>query len=66
MARVAIIGAGGVGGVVAHKCALAPDVFDDVLLLSRTHEKCVRIAADVARMHGGTIRTGQVDAGAAR
>ncbi|MGD9659951.1 MAG: saccharopine dehydrogenase family protein [Porticoccaceae bacterium] len=62
MSKVMIIGAGGVGGVVAHKCAQLPQVFSDILLASRTESKCKAIAADVERMQGRTIRTAQVDA----
>ena len=62
MAKVLIIGAGGVGGVVAHKCAMARDVFDDVLLVSRTKSRCDAIAAQIAELHGRTIRTGGLDA----
>ena len=62
MAKVLIIGAGGVGGVVAHKCAMARDVFDDVLLVSRTVARCEKIAAEVAAVQGRTIRTGGLDA----
>jgi len=62
MAKVLIIGAGGVGGVVAHKCAQAKDVFDDVLLVSRTVSRCEKIAAEVAELQGRTIRTGGLDA----
>ncbi|MBW2402527.1 MAG: saccharopine dehydrogenase NADP-binding domain-containing protein, partial [Deltaproteobacteria bacterium] len=36
MSRVLIIGAGGVGGVVAHKCANDRDTFSEVVLASRT------------------------------
>jgi saccharopine dehydrogenase-like NADP-dependent oxidoreductase len=32
MAKVMIIGAGGVGRVVAHKCAQVKEVFHDVVL----------------------------------
>ena len=32
MAKVLIIGAGGVGGVVTHKCAQLPDVFEEIVL----------------------------------
>lgn len=32
MAKVLIIGAGGVGTVVAHKCAQNPDVFTEIVL----------------------------------
>jgi saccharopine dehydrogenase (NAD+, L-lysine-forming) len=53
-----IIGAGGVGGVVAHKCAQAPEVFSEIVLASRTEEKCRKIAAQLPR----PVRTAQVDA----
>ncbi|MFA5629894.1 MAG: saccharopine dehydrogenase family protein [Porticoccaceae bacterium] len=62
MAKVIIIGAGGVGGVVAHKCAQLPEVFSDILLASRTEEKCKAIAAQIQEVQGRAIRTAQVDA----
>jgi saccharopine dehydrogenase (NAD+, L-lysine forming) len=62
MSKVVIIGAGGVGGVVAHKCAQASDVFDDILLASRTVSRCDKIAAEVAELQGKTIRTEALDA----
>lgn len=62
MAKVIIIGAGGVGGVVAHKCAQQADVFSDILLASRTEEKCKAIAEQVREKQGRSIRTAQVDA----
>jgi saccharopine dehydrogenase (NAD+, L-lysine-forming) len=62
MAKVLIIGAGGVGGVVAHKCAQAKDVFTDILLASRTKSRCDKIAAEVAELQGRKIGTAQVDA----
>jgi len=58
MSRVLIIGAGGVGQVVAHKCAQVPEVFSEIWLASRTEEKCRRIAAQISR----PIHTAQVDA----
>ncbi|CAN5493829.1 saccharopine dehydrogenase family protein [soil metagenome] len=62
MANVLIIGAGGVGSVVAHKCALNSDVFTNITLASRTKSKCDRIAAEIREMHDVTIQTAQVDA----
>jgi saccharopine dehydrogenase (NAD+, L-lysine-forming) len=62
MAKVLIIGAGGVGGVVAHKCAMEREVFDDVLLVSRTLSRCEKLQREIAEMHGRQIRIGQVDA----
>ncbi|MEZ5530717.1 MAG: saccharopine dehydrogenase family protein [Porticoccaceae bacterium] len=58
MAKVLIIGAGGVGGVVTHKCAQLPEVFGEIVLASRTEEKCRHIAAQLNR----PIETAQVDA----
>ena len=46
MTRVMIVGAGGVGNVVAHKCAAQAE-FTDILLASRTIAKCDRIAAQI-------------------
>ncbi|GAB3992637.1 saccharopine dehydrogenase family protein [Spirosoma daeguense] len=62
MANVLIIGAGGVGSVVAHKCAMNSDVFTTIMLASRTKAKCDRIATEIQEMHGVTIQTAQVDA----
>jgi len=62
MAKVIIIGAGGVGNVVAHKCAQLPDVFTEIVLASRTLSKCEAIAADIQAKQGCTIRTAAIDA----
>jgi saccharopine dehydrogenase (NAD+, L-lysine forming) len=58
MAKVLIIGAGGVGQVVTHKCAQVPSVFSEICLASRTLEKCQRIAAQLPK----PIRTARLDA----
>ncbi len=58
MSKVLIIGAGGVGGVVTHKCAQHPEVFSEILLASRNEAKCKAIAAQLDR----PIQTAQVDA----
>jgi saccharopine dehydrogenase (NAD+, L-lysine-forming) len=62
MSKVLIIGAGGVGGVVAHKAAMERAVFSDVMLASRRLESCTKIAAEIEQLHGRTIQTAQVDA----
>jgi saccharopine dehydrogenase (NAD+, L-lysine forming) len=59
MGKVLIIGAGGVGTVVAHKVAQHPEVFTDIMLASRTKSKCDAIAKAVG---GDKIKTAQVDA----
>src|SRR3954447_5149887 len=62
MSKVLIIGAGGVGGVVAHKCAMDRETFSDVLLASRRIASCDKLAAQIEQMHGRQIRTAQIDA----
>ena len=59
MSKVIIIGAGGVGRVVASKCADNPNVFSEILLASRTVSKCDVIAREVGK---GRITTAQVNA----
>ncbi|PRY68221.1 saccharopine dehydrogenase family protein [Halomonas ventosae] len=58
MSKVLIIGAGGVGGVVTHKCAQHPEVFSEICLASRNQAKCRAIAAQLER----PIQTAEVDA----
>lgn len=62
MAKVLIIGAGGVGQVVVHKCAQLPEVFSEIVLASRTLHKCEKIAQQVADKYARNIETAQVDA----
>ncbi|NLO17054.1 MAG: saccharopine dehydrogenase family protein [Arcobacter butzleri] len=59
---VLIIGAGGVGRVVAHKCAMNLDTFEHVSLASRTKSKCDQIAKEILDRQGITIDTYSVDA----
>ncbi|GAA5169366.1 MULTISPECIES: saccharopine dehydrogenase family protein [Halomonadaceae] len=58
MSKALIIGAGGVGGVVTHKCAQHPEVFHEICLASRNEAKCRAIADQLDR----PIQTAQVDA----
>lgn len=62
MAKVLIIGAGGVSGVVVHKCAQLPEVFSEIVLASRTEAKCKAIAAQIKEHYGASIETAEVDA----
>jgi len=62
MSRVLIVGAGGVGGVVAHKCAQNPEVFSEILLASRTKARCDKLADEIEQLQGRRIRTAAVDA----
>ena len=59
MSKVLIIGAGGVGGVVTHKCAQAKGVISAITLASRTESKCRAIAEQIPDF---PVKTAQVDA----
>ncbi len=58
MGKVLIIGAGGVGSVVTQKCAQVPEVFSEIMLASRSIEKCKKIQ----KMCKHPIQIAQVDA----
>lgn len=58
MSKVLIIGAGGVGGVVVHKCARVSEVFSEIVLASRTIDKCEKIKSQLSK----PIETARVDA----
>jgi hypothetical protein len=59
MGRVLIIGAGGVGTVVAKKVAQNSDIFTDIMLASRTKSKCDKISSEITNVK---IQTAAVDA----
>ena len=62
MAKVLVIGAGGVGSVAVHKMAMNPDIFSEVVLASRTLSKCEAIAASVKERTGRDVATYALDA----
>ena len=49
MAKVIIIGCGGVGTVVAHKCAAHPEVFSEIVIASRTLAKCEAVVKAIGK-----------------
>ncbi|MEE8589551.1 MAG: saccharopine dehydrogenase NADP-binding domain-containing protein, partial [Sulfurimonadaceae bacterium] len=59
MSTVLIIGAGGVGGVVTHKCVLNKTTFTKIVLASRRLESCEKIQK---QLPNGAIEIAQVDA----
>ncbi len=59
MNKVLIIGAGGVGTVVAHKCAMHPEVFNEIVIASRTKSKCDAVAKAIG---SDRVTTDRVDA----
>ena len=62
MACVLQIGAGGVGGVVAHKMAMNREVFSRIVLASRNVAKCKAIADCIKAKGLGEIEIDSVDA----
>ena len=62
MAKVLVIGAGGVSSVCVHKMAMNKDIFSDIHLASRTKSKCDAIAASVKDRTGVEISTYEIDA----
>ena len=62
MSKVLMIGAGGVGGVVAHKISQVPEVFSSLVLASRTLSRCDRIKEQILKRRKYDIETAQVDA----
>ncbi len=61
MGKALIIGAGGVAGVVVHKCCQNAEVFEEICIASRTVAKCDALRD---KLKGGKtkITTAQVDA----
>ncbi|GEM47092.1 saccharopine dehydrogenase family protein [Deinococcus cellulosilyticus] len=65
MARVLMIGAGGVGTVVAKKCAQNDSVFTELMIASRTKAKCDKIADEIKQYLPDSrtvVTTAKVDA----
>lgn len=62
MATILQIGAGGVGGVVAHKMAMNRESFTRIILASRTLDKCRAIADSIREKGLGEIEIDSVDA----
>ena len=63
MGKALIIGAGGVAGVVVHKCCQNSEVFTEICIASRTKSKCDALKAAVEAKDTKTVvTTAQVDA----
>lgn len=63
MSKALIIGAGGVAGVVIHKCCQNSEVFEEICIASRTKSKCDAYKAQVEAKGTKTkVTTAQVDA----
>ena len=62
MGKALIIGAGGVAGVVIHKCCQNSEVFTEICIASRTKSKCDRFREELQDKTSTKITTAQVDA----
>ncbi|MDR3089087.1 MAG: saccharopine dehydrogenase family protein [Desulfobulbaceae bacterium] len=62
MAKIVIIGAGGVGNVVAKKCAQNAHIFTEIWLVSRDEAKCRVIADEIAKQYRVSLQTAAVNA----
>ena len=62
MGKALIIGAGGVAGVVVHKCCQNSQVFQEICIASRTKAKCDALKDKLAGKTATKIQTAQVDA----
>ena len=62
MAKVLIIGAGGVASVVVHKCCQNSEVFDNICIASRTKSKCDALKDKIENTTKTKISTAKVDA----
>ena len=62
MAKVLVIGAGGVSSVCVHKMAMNAEIFSEIHLASRTLSKCDAIAASVKERTGVDVATYAIDA----
>ena len=62
MARVLIIGCGGVASVAIHKCCQCSQVFEEICIASRTKSKCDALAQQLKDKTATKITTAQVDA----
>lgn len=63
MGKALIIGCGGVASVAIHKCCQNSEVFEEIMIASRTKSKCDKLKEIVDEKYGKTkVYTAQVDA----
>ena len=62
MAKLMIIGCGGVASVAIHKCCQNSEVFDEIMIASRTKSKCNALKEKLEGATKTKITTAQVDA----
>ena len=62
MGKCMIIGCGGVASVAIHKCVQNSEVFDEIMIASRTKSKCDALKAKLDGTSSTRISTAQLDA----
>jgi len=62
MGKCLIIGAGGVASVAIHKCCQNSEIFEEIMIASRTKSKCDAIKEQLVGKTKTIIHTAQVDA----
>ena len=62
MGKCLIIGCGGVASVAIHKCVQNDEVFEEIMIASRTKSKCDALKAKLDGTSKTKIHTAQVDA----
>ena len=62
MSRLLIIGCGGVASVAVHKCCQNSEVFKEIMIASRTKEKCDALKEKLEGTTSTKISAAKVDA----
>ena len=62
MKRTLIIGCGGVASVAIHKCCQNSEVFEEIMIASRTKSKCDKLKEELQDKTKTIIHTAKVDA----
>ena len=62
MSRLMIIGCGGVASVAIHKCCQNSEIFEEIMIASRTVSKCDALKEKLQPTTRTKITTAQVDA----
>src|SRR5699024_10648381 len=62
MKRTLIIGCGGVASVAIHKCCQNSDIFEEIMIASRTKSKCDKLKEELQDKTKTIIHTAKVDA----
>ena len=51
MGKALIIGCGGVAGVAIHKCCQNSEVFEEIMIASRTKSKCDKLKEELDKLN---------------